>query len=77
MPHDAEIHHDGPAVGHNSSGEEVVWERWTKKQTYVRALEGTYGELVATYGEEATARYADGLAERIRRGEFTVAPNRQ
>lgn len=25
---------------------EVVWERWTKKRTFVRALEGTYGELV-------------------------------
>jgi quercetin dioxygenase-like cupin family protein len=25
---------------------EAVWERWTKKRTFVRALEGTYGELV-------------------------------
>jgi hypothetical protein len=41
------------------------------------ALFRAFNELVATYGEEATARYADGLAERIRRGEFTVAPNRQ
>src|SRR3954454_25294317 len=33
--------------GHNSGTEEtVVWERWTKKRTFVRALEGTYGELV-------------------------------
>ena len=35
-------------LGHNSGGsekEEVVWERWTKKRTFVRALEGTYGEL--------------------------------
>ena len=23
----------------------VVWERWSKKRTFVRALEGTYGEL--------------------------------
>lgn len=23
----------------------VTWERWTKKRTFVRALEGTYGEL--------------------------------
>ncbi len=31
-------------VGHNIQGarnEEVVWERWTKKRTFVRALEGT------------------------------------
>ena len=26
--------------------EEVVWERWSKKRTFVRALEGTYGELI-------------------------------
>jgi mannose-6-phosphate isomerase-like protein (cupin superfamily) len=45
MPHDGDVH-DKPALGHNSGGEPVVWERWTKKQTYVRALEGTYGELV-------------------------------
>ena len=33
-------------IGHNSEKrEEVVWERWTKKRTFVRALEGTYGEL--------------------------------
>ncbi len=25
---------------------EVVWERWSKKRTFVRALEGTYGELM-------------------------------
>lgn len=34
-------------------------------------------ELVSTYGEDAAARFADGLGERIRRGEFTVPPNRQ
>lgn len=34
-------------AGHNSGeGEAPVWERWTKKRTFVRALEGTYGELV-------------------------------
>jgi len=33
--------------GHNSGKDEpVIWERWTKKRTFVRALEGTYGELV-------------------------------
>ena len=37
-------------LGHNSGAtepkEEAVWERWTKKRVFVRALEGTYGELV-------------------------------
>ncbi|MBX6424594.1 MAG: hypothetical protein IRZ09_01515 [Variibacter sp.] len=31
-------------------------------------------ELVATYGEEATARYAAGLSARILSGEFSVRP---
>jgi len=35
-------HSHGP--GHNRP--EAEWERWTKKRTFVRALEGTYGELV-------------------------------
>ncbi|MDX1484732.1 MAG: cupin domain-containing protein [Alphaproteobacteria bacterium] len=30
--------------GHNA-GKEVIWERWQKKRTFVRALEGTYGEV--------------------------------
>ena len=35
--------------GHNSQAdrEEVVWERWQRKRVFVRALEGTYGELVS------------------------------
>ena len=35
-------------LGHNvppGDKQEVVWERWSKKRTFVRALEGTYGEL--------------------------------
>ena len=32
-----------PGAGHNKP--KVVWERWVKKRTFVRALEGTYGEL--------------------------------
>jgi len=34
-------------------------------------------EFVATYGEDAAARFADGLAARIRRGEFSVPTSRQ
>lgn len=41
------------------------------------ALFTAINELVSTYGEEATAEYADRLGERIRRGEFTVAAARQ
>ena len=32
-------------LGHNQP--EVVWDRWVKKRTFVRALEGTYGEIAA------------------------------
>jgi hypothetical protein len=41
------------------------------------ALFTAINELVSTYGEDAAADYADKLGERIRRGEFTVAGNRQ
>jgi hypothetical protein len=34
-------------------------------------------ELVTTYGEEAAATFADGLAGRIRNGEFSIDLARQ
>lgn len=34
-------------------------------------------ELISTYGEEATAQYAESLAPRIRNGEFSVDQSRQ
>ena len=36
-----------------------------------------FAELVSTYGEEATARFAEGLAARIRNGEFSLTLARQ
>jgi hypothetical protein len=36
-----------------------------------------FSELVSTYGEEAAARYARGLPERISNGEFSVVLARQ
>ncbi len=41
------------------------------------ALFTALNELVSTYGEEATAKFAEGLGKRIRHGEFTVPPSRQ
>ena len=35
-------------------------------------LFAAFAELVTTYGEEATARFAEGLALRIRNGEFSL-----
>jgi hypothetical protein len=34
-------------------------------------------ELISTYGEEATAKYAENFAPRIRNGEFSVELARQ
>ena len=34
-------------------------------------------ELVTTYGEDATAKYAEGLPARIRNGEFSIPLSRQ
>jgi hypothetical protein len=36
------------------------------------ALFAAFMELVATYGEEAVAEYAEGLPERIRSGAFST-----
>ncbi|SFH08216.1 hypothetical protein SAMN05192565_13217 [Methylobacterium gossipiicola] len=37
------------------------------------ALFAAFQELVMTYGEEATASYAEGFPDRIRGGAFTTA----
>ena len=34
-------------------------------------------ELVTTYGEDATARYAEGLSKRVANGEFSIESLRQ
>jgi len=36
-----------------------------------------FAEFVTTYGEEAAARFAEGLAKRIRNGEFSIPLARQ
>jgi len=41
------------------------------------ALFLAFVELISTYGEEAAARYAESLGERIRNGEFSVERSRQ
>jgi hypothetical protein len=40
-------------------------------------LFASLAELVSTYGEDAAAQYAEGLAERIRNGEFSLQLSRQ
>jgi hypothetical protein len=36
-------------------------------------LFAAFAELVSTYGEEAVAHFAEGLAKRIHNGEFSLA----
>ena len=36
-------------------------------------LFAAFAEFVTTYGEEAAARFAEGLSVRIRNGEFSLA----
>ncbi|MEX0751300.1 MAG: hypothetical protein WD073_00035 [Xanthobacteraceae bacterium] len=40
-------------------------------------LFAAFAEFVSTYGEEAAAEYAEGLAARIRNGEFSIELARQ
>ena len=40
-------------------------------------LFAAFAELVETYGEEPAARYAEGLAGRIRNGDFSLRLARQ
>jgi hypothetical protein len=40
-------------------------------------LFAAFAEFVMTYGEEAAAKFAEGLAVRIRNGEFSLAMPRQ
>jgi hypothetical protein len=40
-------------------------------------LFAAFAEFVSTYGEEAAARLAEGLAVRIRNGEFSIATVKQ
>ena len=40
-------------------------------------LFAAFAEFVSTYGEEAAAEYAEGLAGRIRNGEFSIELARQ
>ena len=41
------------------------------------ALFTALSELVTTYGEDATAKYAENLPARIRNGEFSIPLSRQ
>jgi hypothetical protein len=41
------------------------------------SLFAALAELVGTYGEDAVARFAEGLPTRVRNGEFSIAVAKQ
>ena len=41
------------------------------------SLFAAFAELVTTYGEDAVAKFCEGLPERVRNGEFTLITTRQ
>ena len=49
---------EAPGIGHNQPDplemekKNQKWDRWAKKRTFVRALEGTYSHLYKTLKEE-------------------------
>jgi hypothetical protein len=63
----------------------LVHEAWA--QARIEGVDGdclaqvclfaAFAEFVTTYGEDAVARYAEGLALRIRNGEFSLDLDRQ
>ncbi len=52
--------------------EEAVYDGIEPDLLARAAMFAALSDMVATYGEESVATLADGLAERIRHGEFTV-----
>src|SRR5580704_10466211 len=53
------LEHELPGLGHNKPSDEdadaikhAKWERWSRKRTFVRALEGTYSHLYKKLLEE-------------------------
>jgi hypothetical protein len=79
------------ASGHTPEHEQkraalgYVHEAWTEAR--LEGIDGdclaqaclftAFAEFVTTYGEEAAAGLAEGLAKRIRNGEFSLALARQ
>jgi hypothetical protein len=62
-----------------------LWEAWAEARLdgvdedclAQACLFAALSGLVTTYGEDAAAGYAEGLAERIRNGEFSLELSRQ
>jgi hypothetical protein len=71
----------------SGSGRAPAWAATTSAEAQLEGIDGdclaqaclfkAFAEFVSTYGEEAAARFAEGLAKRIRNGEFSLSLARQ
>ena len=57
--------------------EEAVYEGIDPDCIATAAIFAALSDMIATYGEEPVAKMTEGLAARIRHGEFTVISTRQ
>ncbi len=57
--------------------EEAVYDGLHPDSVATAALFAALSEMVSAYGEEAVAKMAEGLPERIRNGEFTLYRTKQ
>jgi predicted YcjX-like family ATPase len=57
--------------------EEAVYEGIDPDCIATAAIFAALSDMIATYGEEPVAKMTEGLADRIRQGEFTVIRTRQ
>src|SRR5262252_3587221 len=67
------LEHETPGLGHNKPSEEDAdeikhgkWERWAKKRTFVRALEGTYSHLYKIFLEGSSVEGRTGDVRQAR-----------
>ena len=75
----------GPEYEQKKVALSYLWEAWAEARLdgidedclAQACLFTALAELVSTYGEDAAARYAEGLSARIRNGEFSVGAPRQ
>ena len=69
---------EAPGIGHNqpdpgAEKKNQQWERWAKKRTFVRALEGTYSHLYKTAAGRAARLLLEGRAVEGRPGNVRQA----
>jgi hypothetical protein len=81
------IEPQGQALDHEQKRAALAYLHEAWQEARIEGIDGdclaqaclfaAFAEFVSTYGEEPAARFAEGLALRIRRGEFSLIFSRQ